>query len=239
MKIFTFGITEEPVLPEKPRPAIRFGCGDDTPPSSGYIGATKLTEQQQRLEDTAKHVDASITSKQKVLEAQFSKPLPAAELFDIMVETHRKTAIMASSAKDLSGQHDDIKEALTEAEKKARSLLIMARLLRDDPTKVPQIKAPLQPNTFWSNEFKVAAAVPYIYTKMLLHREVKTYGTLTNVANIPSGVISYVANQAGEGAKSIIGEVPTWVMVLLGALGLAYVTNTALQAKTLIGAKTA
>lgn len=228
MRILSFGHADETGLPEKPRPAIRFGS---------EVGTTELTEQQQRLEETAKRTDASITAKQKELEAKFGKPLSGAELYDLMSEALRKTSIMNQSAKDLSGNHDDIKTALADAEQKTKSLYTMARLLRDDPSKVPNIKAPVQPGSFWSNEFKVAAVVPYIYTKMLLHREVKVYGTLTNVANIPSGVISYVANQAGEGVKAIGSAVPTWIYIVGGLIGAAYLTNTIVQTKMLMGAR--
>lgn len=228
MRILSFGHAEEVGYPEKPRPAVRFGS---------EVGETKLTEQQHRLEETAKRTDASITAKQKALEAKFNQPLTGAELYDLMSEAMRKTSIMSKSAKDLSGDHDDIKSALADAEQKTLSLYTMARLLRDDPSKVPNIKAPVQPGSFWSNEFKVAAVVPYIYTKMLMHREVKTYGTLTNVANIPSGVISYIADQAGEGAKAIGSAVPTWIYVVGGLIGAAYLTNTIVQTKVLMGAR--
>ena len=239
MKIFTFGAAEEPTEPGKPRPMFRFGTDEDV------VGASKLAEQQQRLEDTAKRVDASITTKQRELESKFAKPLSGAELFNLMSEAHRKTAIMASSAQDLSGGYDDMKQQLVEAERKAATLLNMARLLRDQPATVPNIKAPVAPGSFWSNEFKAAAVVPYNYTKKLLHSEVAKRGTITKIVNIPSGVIEYVADQAATGAKSVVDAagkvigIPGWIIpVGIGAIAIAYVTNAVIQAKTLAGGKT-
>lgn len=239
MKIFSFNADPEAFLPEKPRPLLRFGCGDDE------TGATQLTEQQQRLEDTARRADAKITLAQKNVEAIFDKPVSAVQLYDLTAEAHRKTEIMATSAKDLSSKYDDMKGELAEAEKKLASLLKMARILRDDPLKTPNVQAPLQPGSWWSQEYKKAIIVPYIYTKRLLASEVGRRATFTNIANIPSGALNYALDQAAEvlkGAKEAGAKVlgiPTWVIpVAIGTIAVGYITNTAMQAKSLMGAKT-
>lgn len=226
-------------LPEKPRPFVRFGCGDD-------VGSSKLTEEQEKLKALVTRVVANIDKNQKMLEARFAKPIGANELYDITDDAYRKMLIIEGSNRGwLGNSYSDERQEMKDRVKKLASLLAMARILKEDPLKLPNLQAPLAPGSWWSNEYKSAVIGPFHFAKLGLLRETDKRQTLTNIANIPSGVITYATDQTAEGIVGIrkaaakgLG-IPDWLIpVGIGALALAYVTNTVMQAKTLVGAKT-
>ena len=106
MKIISFGHDPDAnLLPNKKRDLISFGYGSDTAliPVAGHgVGMDTPQESQEKLEAAAKKAAVTLDAKQKIVEAEFERPMSAARLFEITDNAWKTTTQQWNLIKGLS-----------------------------------------------------------------------------------------------------------------------------------------
>jgi len=245
MKIISFGHDPDAqVLPSKKRDLISFGFGSDhavLPPHPGkviqwpvvfisehqpahVVGLQTPSESQERLEEAAKKAYASLDAKQKGVEEEFDKPMTAARLYEITDGAWKIVTQQWNIAKDLSSDYKHLKDETWKAVDRLLELRAMADMLRKDPNGTTpfliQIRTALSPGSQLSNEYKHFVTFPFWGGKLGIQTAVAQRANIIAILNLPSGVITYVADQAGKGIAGLARGAGEGLQAIPPALGL-------------------
>ena len=245
MKIISFGHDPDAqLLPSKKRDLISFGFGSDhavLPPHPGkqiqwpvvfireheaahVVGLQTPSESQVQLEEAAKNAYASLDAKQKGVEDEFEKPMTAARLYEITDGAWKTASQQWNIAKDLSGDYKRLKDETWKAVDRLLELRAMADALRKDPSGTTpfliQVRNALSPGSQLSNEYKHFVTFPFWGSKIGIQAAVTQRANLVAIVNLPSGVITYVADQAGKGIAGLAKGAGEGLKAIPPALGL-------------------
>jgi hypothetical protein len=191
-------------------------------------------ESQKSLEATAAKVKATIDAKQKEVESKFASPIDSNTLYQLTDKAWQDVTTMAKTSKSMSSDFDPEKKEVEAAAVRLLELRAMAKLLRDKPeTVIDHLKAPLAPESEWSNEFKKYITFPYTFTKKAIDKSVGSRGKIVTVIDMPSGILTYIGQQARKGIEEATG-IPEWVIpVAIGGLAISLLLGGIANAKTI------
>lgn len=245
MKILTFGHDPDArLLPPKHRDLISFGFGSDVsvlPPHpkkmidwpvvfirererAHVMGIETPNESQERLEEAAKNAYASLDAKQRAVEDEFVKPMTAARLYEITDGAWKTASQQWKIAKDLSGDYSHLKDETWKAVDRLLELRAMADALRKEPEGTSpfliQVRSALSPGSQLSNEYKHFVTFPFWGSKIGIQAAVTQRANLVAIVNLPSGIITYVADQAGKGIAGLAKGAGQGLQAIPPAFGL-------------------
>jgi hypothetical protein len=201
------------------------------------VSGDSLDDAQMGLQNAANITKSNMAKAQAQIEAKFARSIPMTELFNMTDKSFRLVLDMQQQKNKLPALYDDEKKLLTTYGIRLMELRALAKLLRDKPQTIPQIKVPLQPGSEWSEEYKRNLVGPYIVASSALDKAVAAKSQTFAILHTPVQVVDYLGDVVTSGVKQVTKAtgLPTWfVPVLISGVAVAAAASVVSSLKSFV-----